>query len=65
VLEGAGWGFEHNAPGVDFAPVFETLLAAGARIRGSWLEWIEKVKSRSEDERARVTEIFRRYGAAI
>jgi len=63
VLEGTGWGFEHNATGVDFAPVFETLLAAGAKIRGRWLEWIEKLKSRSADERARVAEVFRRHGA--
>jgi len=65
VLEAAGWGFEHNAPGADFAPVLETLLAAGAIIRGPWLEWIDKVKSRSADERACVAEVFRRYGATI
>jgi ankyrin repeat protein len=65
VLEAAGWGFEHSAPGIDFAPVFETLLAAGAVIRGRWLEWIEKLKSRSADERTRVAEVFRRYGATI
>jgi ankyrin repeat protein len=65
VLEGAGWGFEHSAPGIDFAPVFETLLAAGAVIRGRWLEWIEKLKSRSADERTRVAEVFRHYGATI
>jgi ankyrin repeat protein len=65
VLEGAGWGFEHSAPGIDFAPVFEMLLAAGAVIRGRWLEWIEKLKSRSADERTRVAEVFRRYGATI
>jgi len=65
VLEGAGWGFEHSAPGVDFTPVFETLLAAGAIMRKPWLEWIEKVQSRSADERARLAEVFRRYGATI
>jgi ankyrin repeat protein len=63
VLEHAGWRFEHGARGTDFVPVFEMLLAAGANIRGSWLAWIERVKDCSDDERARVAEIFRRYGA--
>lgn len=63
VLEHAGWGFEHSFSGSDFAPVFQTLLAAGAKIRGRWLEWIEKVKGRSVEEKARVIDIFRRYGA--
>lgn len=63
VLEHAGWGFEHGASGTDFARVFDTLLAAGAKIRGSWLAWIEKVKGRSVEEKARVAKVFRRYGA--
>jgi ankyrin repeat protein len=63
VLEHAGWGFEHSAPGTDFVPVFDTLLVAGAKIRGRWLAWIEKVKDHSEEEKARVAEIFLRYRA--
>lgn len=63
ILEHAGWGFEHGVQGSDFAPVFDALLATGARIRGSWLEWIDKVKSRSLEERALVADVFRRHGA--
>lgn len=63
VLEHGGWGFEHGGPGTDFARVFDTLLGAGAKIRGSWLAWIETVKSRSVEEKARVAEIFRLHGA--
>jgi len=63
VLEHTGWGFEHDANGTDFVPVFDTLLSAGAKIRGSWLAWIDKVKSRPVEEKARVGEVFRRYGA--
>lgn len=63
VLEHAGWGFEHSLPGLDFAPVFETLLAAGAKIRGRWFEWIEKVKCHSAEDKTHVIDIFRRYGA--
>ena len=63
VLEHAGYGFAHPADSTDFAPAFETLLAAGARIQGSWLAWLQKVKGHSPEEKARVAEIFRRYGA--
>jgi ankyrin repeat protein len=63
VLEHAGWGFEHSLPGLDFAPVFETLLAAGAKIRGRWFEWIEKVKCHSAKDKRHVIDMFRRYGA--
>jgi ankyrin repeat protein len=65
VLEHAGWGFEHGAPGTEFAPVFDTLLAAGARIRGSWLAWIDKVKGRSVEEKEHVATVFRCYGATV
>jgi ankyrin repeat protein len=63
VLEHAGYGFEHEVSEVDFIPTFEALLAAGAKIRGPWLEWIGKLKNRSLAERARAVEVFRRYGA--
>lgn len=63
VLEHAGWGFEHDVRGMDFAPIFEALLASGAKIRGHWLTWLDKVKGRSTEERSRIAEIFRRYGA--
>jgi ankyrin repeat protein len=63
VLEHAGYGFEHENSDVDFIPVFEALLGAGARIRGSWLEWIGKLRNRSAEEKARAAEVFRRYGA--
>lgn len=63
VLESAGWGFEHNVGVSDFVPVFDALLAAGAKIRGSWLTGIEKVQNRSAGEKERVAEVFRRHGA--
>src|SRR5262249_33143195 len=63
VLEHAGYGFRQGALDVDFVPTFETLLAAGAKIRGSWLKWIEAVDSRSAEEKNRLAELFRQYGA--
>ena len=56
--------FEHGPAQVHFVPTFEALLAAGAKIRGSWLKWLENaVKSRLSEEKARLAEILRRYGA--
>lgn len=63
VLEHAGHGFEQGPADLDFVPTFETLLAAGAQIRGSWLNWLETVNSRSIEEKERVAEVLRRYGA--
>jgi hypothetical protein len=61
VLEHAGHGFEHGPFDIDFVPAFQSLLAAGAKVRGSWLEWIETVKNRSAEEKARLTGLFRQY----
>lgn len=63
VLEHAGHCFVHDASNVDFVPTFEVLLAAGAKIRVRWLEWIGKSRTRSEAEKERALEVFRRYGA--
>ena len=63
VLEHTGYGFRTGPANVDFVPTFETLLGAGAKIRGSWLKWLETIQGRSSEEKARLAEIFRRYGA--
>jgi hypothetical protein len=63
VLEHAGHGFEHGPSDLDFVPTFETLLAAGAQIRGSWLNWLGTVNSRSIEEKERLAKVLRRYGA--
>jgi len=63
VLEHAGHGFEHGPVDAHFVPTFETLLAAGAKIRGAWLKWIGDVSRRSTEEKARLAEVFRGYGA--
>jgi ankyrin repeat protein len=63
VLEHAGYGFEHDTSRVDFVPTFETLLEAGAKIRGNWLEWIGGLRNRTDAEKARAANVFRRFGA--
>lgn len=60
----AGWSFINGDPHIDYAPIFETLLAAGARIRDGWIEWLEQQTARPAAERSRVAELFRRYGAS-
>jgi len=59
----AGHSFEHDTSEVDFILTFEALLRAGAKIPGSWLERIGKLKNRSTTEKAQAAEVFRRYGA--
>ena len=63
VLEHAGHGFQHGPADLDFVETFEVLLAAGAQIRGSWLQWLETVNSRSSEEKEALEEVLRRYGA--
>jgi len=63
VLEHAGHGFEYGPAELDFVPTFETLLAAGAQLRGSWLKWLKTVNSRSIEDKERLAEVLRRYGA--
>jgi hypothetical protein len=59
----AGWSFLNSDPDVDYVPVFETLLAAGAKIEDGWLAWLDKQESRSAAKKAAIARILRRYGA--
>lgn len=63
-LEQAGWSFVNGDPDIDYMPIFESLLAAGARIQDGWLAWLEKQHVRPATERHRLAELFRRYGAS-
>jgi ankyrin repeat protein len=57
----AGWCFE-NAPATDFYPIFEALLAAGAKVEDGWLQWLEEVPTRPPSEKIRLANLLRRYG---
>jgi hypothetical protein len=59
----AGWSFINGDPGVDYAPVFEALLAAGAKIEDGWLSWLNRQVTRPPAKRAAIAQILRRYGA--
>jgi len=58
----AGWCFE-NTPALDFYPIFEALLAAGAEVEDGWLQWLEEVPTRPPSEKIRLANLLRLYGA--
>jgi len=59
----AGWSFINGDPHVDYAPVFEVLLRAGAKIEDGWLSWLDRQQGRSAAKKSRIAEVLRRYGA--
>jgi len=59
----AGWSFVNGDPDDDYGPIFDALLAAGAHIEDGWLAWLERQKGRTAEQKARIAEVLRRYGA--
>jgi hypothetical protein len=62
-LAQAGWSFANGASDDDYVPIFDALLAAGAHIEDSWLAWLDKQNGRTAEQKARIAEVLRRYGA--
>lgn len=62
VLEHAGWAFANGDPARDYLPIFEALLAAGAKVQDGWLRWLERQSGRPADVQSRLAELLRRYG---
>jgi ankyrin repeat protein len=56
------WSAMNGEPDIDYFPVIETLIDAGARIESGSLEWLAKQKG-PPSVKARVAELLRRYGA--
>jgi ankyrin repeat protein len=59
----AGWSFINGDPEIDYVPVFEALLAAGAKIEDGWLTWLENQNGRPAVAKALVANVMRHYGA--
>ena len=57
----AGWSFVNGNPQIDYLPIFETLLAAGAKIPEGWAVWLERQSGRPAVEKSRVADLCRRY----
>ncbi len=62
-LAQAGWSFVNGDSHLDYAPVFEVLLASGAKIEDGWLGWLDRQEGRSAAKKAAIADLLRRYGA--
>ena len=68
VLGQALWSFINGDPDVDYVPILETLLDAGAKIEAGSLQWIEKEwverqTGRPATVKTQIVEVLRRHGA--
>jgi ankyrin repeat protein len=57
------WSFINGDAEIDYVPIVQTLLEAGARIEGGSLAWLEKQESRSAAAKAQIAQVLRHYGA--
>lgn len=57
------WSVLNNDPGIDYVPIIEMLLQAGAEIEPGTLAWLARQDGRSAAAKARVEEVLRRHGA--
>ncbi len=62
VLGQALWSVINGDPTIDFVPVIEMLLGAGAKIEPGSLTWLAE-QSGSAAKKARIVEVLRRHGA--
>jgi hypothetical protein len=63
VLSQALWSAINGDPGIDYVPILETLLTAGAEIGPGWLTWLAQEEGRSPSAKSRIAEVFERHGA--
>jgi hypothetical protein len=69
VLGQALWSFLNGDPDVDYVPILEVLLNAGAKIEAGSLQWLEKEWAKEQAGRPSaaktgIVEVLRRYGAS-
>jgi len=62
-LSQALWSAINGDPGIDYVPIIETLIEAGAKIEDGSLAWLAQQEGRSSSARARIAEVLRRHGA--
>jgi hypothetical protein len=62
VLGQALWSAINGDPGIDYVPIIQTLIEAGAEIPKGSLSWLEYA-GRSSVVKARIAEVLRRHGA--
>lgn len=49
----ASWSFVNGDPHIDYMPIFQALLSAGAEIEDGWHAWLEQQTMRTKIERPR------------
>jgi ankyrin repeat protein len=57
------WSGLNGESAIDYVPIIETLLNAGAQIKDGSLAWLEKQESGSASVRSRIASLLRSYGA--
>jgi hypothetical protein len=57
------WSAINSDSGIDYVPVIETLIQAGAKIEDGSLAWLAQQEGRSSSAKARIAEVLRRNGA--
>jgi len=62
VLGQSLWSVVNGDPAIDFVPVIEMLLGAGAKIEPGSLTWLAE-QGGSAVKKARILEVLRRHGA--
>jgi ankyrin repeat protein len=57
------WSAINGDPGIDYVPICETLIQAGAEIEPGSLDWLARQDGRSAASKARIADVLRKYGA--
>ncbi len=63
VLGQALWSAINGAPDIEYVPIIQILIGAGAKIEDGSLAWLSLPGSRSSSEKARIAEVLRSHGA--
>jgi ankyrin repeat protein len=64
VLEQVGRAFANGDPRTNYLPIFNELLAAGAKVHNGWLAWLERQSPQPADVKSQLAELLRRHGVA-
>ncbi len=64
VLGQALWSAINGDPEIDYVPLIEMLIRAGAQIEDDSLSWLASQAGRSSSEKARIAEVLRSYGSS-
>jgi ankyrin repeat protein len=61
----AVWSALHADAGIDYLPIIESLLKAGAQIEAGTVDWITQQKAASPTLKQRIAELLKRHGGEL